>query len=103
MACHGLGLGVGDARGIFLCPLGALLRMIREAGLEVPTLPRPSLWTPTLPGTPAFLAVVAAGEDWASGVLASLAAGERVLRDGTALFYGSFSLLTEDLSISLPA
>ncbi len=30
------------------------------------------------------------------------AAGKRVLRDGTALFYGSFSLLTEDLSFSLP-
>ena len=26
-----------------------------------------------------------------------------MLRDGTALFYGSFSLLTEDLSFSLPA
>ncbi len=79
----------------------ALLRMIREAGLEVPTLPRPSLWTPPLPSTSASLAVAAAGKDWASGVLASLAAGERVLRDRTALFYGSFSLLTENLSFSL--
>jgi hypothetical protein len=77
--------------------------MIREAGLEVPTLPRPSLWTSPLPGTSATLAVAAAGEDWASGVLASLAEGERVLRDGTALFYGPFSLLTKDLSFSLPA
>ena len=41
----------------------ALLRMIREAGLEVPTLPRPSLWTPPLPGMAATLAVAAAGED----------------------------------------
>jgi hypothetical protein len=81
----------------------ALLRMIREAGLEFPTVPRPSLWTPQLPGASATLTVAAAGEDWASGVLASLAAGERVLRDGTALFYGSFILLTEDLSFSLPA
>ncbi len=31
----------------------ALLQMIREAGLEVPTLPRPSLWTPLIPGTSA--------------------------------------------------
>jgi hypothetical protein len=79
--------------------------MIREAGLEVPTLPHPSLWTPPLPGTSAALAVAAAGEVWASGVLASLrlAAGERVLSDGTALFYKSFILLTEDLSFSLPA
>ncbi len=43
------------------------------------------------------------GEGWASGARASLAAGEQVLSDGTALFCGSFSLLTEDLSISLPA
>jgi hypothetical protein len=77
--------------------------MIREAGLEVPTLPHPSLWTPPLPGTSATLAVAAVGEDWASSVLASLAAGEHVLRDGTALFYGSFSLLIEDLSFSLLA
>ncbi len=59
-----------------------------------------------LPGTSATLAVAAAGEDWASEVLASLAAGERSLRDGTALFYGSFGLLTEHLSsgaLSLPA
>ncbi len=80
----------------------ALLQMIRKAGLEVPTLPRPSLWTPPLPGTFASLAVAAEGEDLASGVLASLAAGERVLRDGTALFYGSFGLLTEDLSFHCP-
>ncbi len=44
----------------------ALLRMIREAGLEVPTLPRPSLWTPPLPGLSATLAVTAEG-DWALG------------------------------------
>ncbi len=81
----------------------ALLRMIREAGIEVPTLPRPSLWTPPLPGTSAILAVAAAGEEWASGVLASLAAGERVLHDGTALLYGSFRLLAEDLSFLLLA
>ncbi len=80
-----------------------LLRIIRKAGLEVPTLLRFSLWTPPLPGTSATLAVAAAGEDWASGVLASLAAGDRVLRDGTALFYGSFSLFPKDLSFSLPA
>jgi hypothetical protein len=61
------------------------------------------MWTNSLPATSATLAVAAAGEDWASGVLASLAAGERKFRDGTILFYGSFSLLTEDLSFSLPA
>jgi hypothetical protein len=62
--------------------------MIREA--------RPSLWTPPLPGTSATLAVAVARGDWASGVLTSLTeGGERVLRDGTAFFYGSFSLLTE--------
>ncbi len=62
----------------------ALLRMIREAGLEVPTHPRPSLRTPPLLGTSATLAVAVAGEDWTSGVLATLAAGEHVLREGTA-------------------
>ncbi len=67
--------------------------MIPEADLEVPTLPHPSLWTLLPHGTSATLAVAAAVEDWASGVLA-FAAGERVLRDGNALFYGSFSLLT---------
>ncbi len=77
----------------------ALLRMIRETGPRslVPHCGHPRS------GTSATLAVAAAGEDWASGVLASLAAGERVLRDGTARFYGSISLLTEDLSFSLPA
>ncbi len=39
----------------------ALMQIIREAGVEVPTLPRPFLWTPPLPGTSVTLTVAAKG------------------------------------------
>jgi hypothetical protein len=49
------------------------------------------------------MAAVAAQEDWAATVLASLAETAPVLSDGTCLFLGHFSLLSGDVSFSLPA
>ena len=80
----------------------ALRRLIRTAGLEVPAFPRPTLWTPPPPGGAAgahAAMLAAAQEDWASGVLASLATGGAVLADasGTELALGFFAIPAESV------
>jgi hypothetical protein len=80
--------------------------LLRDAGLEVPLLGRPSLWTPPGGGRPAAVAALAAAAAavmaWTEDTLAGLAEVGHTLTDGTELLIGHVTFAAAGRTFTMP-